>query len=72
MADPDGRDGLRDEYQRALATIGRRVRVELVGDVHEGVAVRVDASGRLVVAGDGGERVFSAGDVIHLRPGDPA
>lgn len=63
-----GRADLREQYERALATVGRRVRVELAGEVHEGDARRVDATGRLVVDVGGAERAFSAGDVVHLRP----
>ncbi|MDR1767704.1 MAG: biotin--[acetyl-CoA-carboxylase] ligase [Propionibacteriaceae bacterium] len=55
-------------YAAACDTIGRRVRVVLPGDgVCEGEAVRVDSDGSLVVLADGRERVFAAGDVVHLR-----
>ncbi|HEV2427583.1 MAG TPA: hypothetical protein VGS61_05130, partial [Acidimicrobiales bacterium] len=64
----EGRAGLREQYERALATVGRRVRVELAGEVHEGHARRVDPTGRLVVEVGGQERAFSAGEVVHLRP----
>ncbi len=70
MASAEGRAALRGQYERALATIGRRVRVELAGAAHEGVARGVDATGRLLVDVGGAERAFSAGDVVHLRPGD--
>lgn len=57
-----------DEYRRQLLTIGRRVRVELVGRVMEGRATDVDAEGRLLVTDDsGGEHWLDAGDVVHLR-----
>lgn len=65
-----GRASLREEYERALATVGRRVRVELAGEAHEGEARGVDHVGRLVVEVGGATRTFSAGDVVHLRPGD--
>jgi len=68
MEEPDGRAELRGEYERALVTVGRRVRVELASAVHEGQARGVDDVGRLVVEVDGVERVFAAGDVVHLRP----
>lgn len=64
----EGRASLREEYQRALVTVGRRVRVELATESHEGEARGVDAAGRLVVDVGGAERVFAAGDVVHLRP----
>ncbi len=46
------------------------MRVELpAGTTLEGVAVRLDGDGALVVRlGDGTERVVTAGDVVHLRP----
>lgn len=70
----DGRARLREEYERALATLGRDVRVELRDDACEGRALRVDPAGRLVVEVDGVETVFFAGDVVHLRarPGSSA
>ena len=57
-------------YREALATIGRRVRVqqadgELVGD-----AIDVTAAGELVVDVDGQRVVVAVGDVVHLRLAD--
>lgn len=50
------------------ATIGREVVASLPGDtVLRGVADRLDAQGRLVITGDGGEHVVSAGDIVHVR-----
>ncbi len=63
----EGRAALRAEYEKALATLGRRVRVELAHESHEGEARGVDSSGRLVVDVGGTERTFAAGDVVHLR-----
>jgi BirA family transcriptional regulator, biotin operon repressor / biotin---[acetyl-CoA-carboxylase] ligase len=71
LGSAEGRAALRDQYERALATVGRRVRVELAGEAHEGEARGVDAAGRLLVEVDGAPRAFSAGDVVHLRPGAP-
>ncbi len=73
---PRGGPALDAAYRDALGTLGRRVRVELADGVVEGVAVDVDAAGRLVVdvgdgvggGGSGGTRVFDVGDVVHLRP----
>lgn len=49
-------------------TIGREVRVEVVGgEPVTGVAVGVDRDGRLLVRAIDGVRSFAAGDVIHLR-----
>ncbi|MCK2221255.1 biotin--[acetyl-CoA-carboxylase] ligase [Actinomadura sp. ATCC 31491] len=61
--------GLRSAYLAASATVGRDVRVELPGEqALVGRASGVDASGRLLVEGPGGERALSAGDVVHVRP----
>jgi BirA family biotin operon repressor/biotin-[acetyl-CoA-carboxylase] ligase len=49
------------------------VRIHLPsGGVAEGRAVRVDDSGALVVEVAGREQAFSAGDVVHVRPGQDA
>ena len=65
--DADG-SGLREEYRRCSATLGRRVRVELPGgNAAEGVALDVDADGRLRIRGPGADVDVSAGDVVHLR-----
>lgn len=59
------------EYQQACDTVGRHVRVILPGGAERrGTAVKVDRSGRLVVAEDGSGEEFAvaAGDVQHLRP----
>lgn len=61
-------EDLREPYAAACGTVGRTVRVELSpGDAPEGVAVGVDAVGRLLVRTATGTRAFSAGDVWHLR-----
>lgn len=62
-----GRRVLRNEYEGALTTLGTRVRVETSAVTIEGIALRVDDLGRLVVASEGREFVFSSGDVVHLR-----
>jgi BirA family transcriptional regulator, biotin operon repressor / biotin---[acetyl-CoA-carboxylase] ligase len=64
------------DYRDRLATIGRRVRVELTEETFDGVATGVDDHGRLVVEPDTGPPVsVAAGDVVHLRsvtdPGPP-
>jgi BirA family transcriptional regulator, biotin operon repressor / biotin---[acetyl-CoA-carboxylase] ligase len=66
VADPEP---LRAAYAGASVTLGRRVRAELPGgEVLEGTAVAIDATGRVVVGTDAGERAVGAGDVVHLRP----
>jgi BirA family biotin operon repressor/biotin-[acetyl-CoA-carboxylase] ligase len=60
--------GLRSEYLRSCATVGRDVRVELPGGgVLAGRACDVDGVGRLLVASPGGVEAVSAGDVVHVR-----
>ncbi|MGA7835519.1 MAG: biotin--[acetyl-CoA-carboxylase] ligase [Acidimicrobiales bacterium] len=63
----DGRGTLREEYERALATIGHDVRVEQHDGVSTGRARGVDGAGRLLVEVNGELRVFAVGDVIHVR-----
>ena len=66
--DPD-RSGLRPEYTRLSATIGRTVRAEFPGgQALSGPAVGVDSDGRLLVrVSPGSEVAVAAGDVVHLR-----
>jgi BirA family transcriptional regulator, biotin operon repressor / biotin---[acetyl-CoA-carboxylase] ligase len=64
----DGQRLLRDEYRRALATLGQMVRVERTGDVIVGRADTVDEFGQLVVLVHDEALTISAGDVIHVRP----
>ncbi len=61
-------DAVAAEYRTRLATIGRRVRVELAAGPVEGRAVDIDHVGRLLVEVDSGCIVdIAAGDVVHLR-----
>jgi BirA family biotin operon repressor/biotin-[acetyl-CoA-carboxylase] ligase len=65
--DPDA-CGLRAEYLRQCATLGRQVRVLLPGGRElTGRATDVDRLGRLVVRTVAGVAEVSAGDVVHLR-----
>jgi BirA family biotin operon repressor/biotin-[acetyl-CoA-carboxylase] ligase len=66
----EGRVALRDEYTRALATIGQYVRVEQLGGSLSGVARGVDDAGQLLVEVDGVLRAFGVGDVVHVRSSD--
>lgn len=60
--------GLRQDYLRWCATIGREVRVELPGGaVLTGTAEDVDDAGRLVVRAPGSLVAVGAGDVVHVR-----
>jgi BirA family biotin operon repressor/biotin-[acetyl-CoA-carboxylase] ligase len=54
-------------YRRALATLGRDVRVELSQRTFSGRAVDVRADGALVVHANGDDVVVDAGEVVHLR-----
>ena len=51
-------------WRSSSATLGRRVRVDLGGEVVEGVARDVTDEGHLVVD----DRTITVGDVVHLRP----
>lgn len=61
-------DDLRAWFGQRCSTIGRQVRVQQSPTSStEGLAVGVDTWGRLVIRTPVGERVFAAGDVLHLR-----
>lgn len=65
----EGRRRLRDRYLQRSATVGRRVRVELVEDTLAGTATDVTVAGHLVLQTEEGPvRTITAGDVVHLRP----
>lgn len=65
--------GLADEVGAVCETLGRRVHVELPGGgALDGVAVRLDPTGALVVDAGDGERTVAAGDVLHVRAGAAA
>lgn len=62
------RSGVITGYRDACGTIGQRVRAELPDGAVTGVAVDVDADGRLLVKlDDGTPKAISAGDIVHLR-----
>lgn len=55
-------------YRPLCTTLGATVQVTVPGGADvEGVAVDVDAHGRLVVRTDTGDRTLSVGDVVHVR-----
>lgn len=63
----DGED-LAAALTARCGTIGREVRVELpAAEAVTGLAVGIDADGRLLVRSGDVVRPFSAGDVVHLR-----
>src|SRR6516162_2007216 len=64
--------GLRREYARRCATIGREVVVTMPGaEAISGTAAGVDRGGRLEVRAAHGRVSVTAGDVVHVRPHDP-
>lgn len=63
-----GQRRLRDEYQRALETLGQMVRVDRAHDVVVGRARAVDEYGQLIVVVSGEDVAISVGDVVHVRP----
>jgi BirA family biotin operon repressor/biotin-[acetyl-CoA-carboxylase] ligase len=71
IEDDQGFDRLREEYERALVTLGQTVRVETPHDIVVGEALGVDRQGRLVVLVDDAKRVFDVGDVVHVRAEGP-
>jgi len=62
-----GQSTLREEYQRALITLGQPVRVERTTDVVVGLASSVDEFGQLIVVVDGHDVAVTVGDVVHVR-----
>ncbi len=64
----EGGEDLVSAYAARCASIGREVRVVVSPvETFEGRAMGVDAGGRLLVRAGDDRRVFSAGDVWHLR-----
>lgn len=66
-----GACGLAAAYRQRCVTLGQPVRVSF-GDGSEplvGTARDVDEAGHLIVSGEAGDRVVTAGDVEHLRAG---
>jgi BirA family biotin operon repressor/biotin-[acetyl-CoA-carboxylase] ligase len=63
-----GRRNLANELRRRCATLGQRVRVTLPNEELIGAASAIDDAGHLVVETESGQRLVSAGDVVHLRP----
>jgi BirA family biotin operon repressor/biotin-[acetyl-CoA-carboxylase] ligase len=64
-------ESLREEWARALDTIGRRVRIILPEEEFSGMAETVDESGALLLRQDDGTvRAILAGDVVHVEKDD--
>jgi BirA family biotin operon repressor/biotin-[acetyl-CoA-carboxylase] ligase len=65
--------GLRQEYARRCATLGREVTVTMPGtEPVTGTATGVDRAGRLEVRTARGLIAVTAGDVVHVRPANEA
>ncbi len=59
-------------YRAALATLGRRVEVQVPGGRIDGRAVDIDGDGRLVVVDTCGlTHRLDVGDVVHVRDAGP-
>ncbi len=65
---PAGRRAQVLEYRHRCATLGRLVRVEMVGESFTGTAVDVSPEGELLVDVGVCLRQVSAADVVHVRP----
>lgn len=60
--------GLRQEYLRRCATLGREVAVTMPGtEPVTGTAIGLDRAGRLEIRTSGGPVAVIAGDVVHVR-----
>ena len=64
----EGQVTLREEYRRALATLGQTVRIERIHDAVVGRALSVNEYGELMVESNGEVIAVSVGDVVHVRP----
>jgi BirA family biotin operon repressor/biotin-[acetyl-CoA-carboxylase] ligase len=60
----DGFPQLRERWLSHAAGLGEKIRVALAQDSVEGRFTTIDATGRLVLATDCGERIIEAGDVF--------
>lgn len=61
-----------DRYRVACATLGTDVTVETATGPVTGRAVDVDATGALVVERAGGRTTLASGEIVRLRPREPA
>jgi BirA family biotin operon repressor/biotin-[acetyl-CoA-carboxylase] ligase len=61
---------VRAKWLSRAAGLGRNVRVALAQEAIEGRFETIDATGRLILATEGGERLIEAGDVFFPRDDD--
>ena len=60
-----------NQYRGRSATLDRDVRVDLPGDrTVEGRVLDFDAHGQMLLQTSDGLLTLSAGDVVHVRPGE--
>jgi BirA family transcriptional regulator, biotin operon repressor / biotin---[acetyl-CoA-carboxylase] ligase len=65
-------DDINIRYRNALATLGRRVEVQVPGGRIDGRAVDIDDAGRLMVVDASGlTHHLDVGDVVHVRDAGP-
>ena len=55
--------GLKEEYERNLANIGKRVRIEAREASYEATALGITEQGQLIVEADGEQKIISTGEV---------
>ena len=67
VAAPGGIERVRAAAERASATLGAEVRVELAAETFTGRAIAITAAGHLAVETASGVREVAAGDVVHVR-----
>jgi BirA family biotin operon repressor/biotin-[acetyl-CoA-carboxylase] ligase len=73
LAGGAGLETLRTAYRACCLTTGMEVDVHQPGGATaRGTATGVDDTGRLVVSAGRSSRAFAAGDVVHVRPSQPA
>jgi len=61
------REEVLDEWRERASTLGREVRIETTDEIIKGTAEGIDETGALRVSTEGGDRVVTAGDCVHLR-----
>ena len=55
--------GLKEEYERNLANLGERVRIEAQENSYEATALGINEKGELIVEVDGNKQIIRTGEV---------
>ena len=55
--------GLKEEYERYLANLNERVRIEAQENSYEAIARGIDDRGQLIIEVDGQQQIISTGEV---------